>query len=83
MNSSDLVRIRTFLTGVLAEHDDHAGFDDAESLVQSGRLDSLAVVKLVSFLEADFGVDFTRIEFDPQRFDSMREIAALIEDARA
>jgi acyl carrier protein len=83
MASGDRTKIRAFLGGLLAEHDDHADFADSESLVATGRLDSLAVVKLVTFLESGFGVDFTRIEFDPQRFDSVVEIEALIDESRA
>ena len=76
------MKIREFLGGLLREHDDHAEFDDAEALIETGRLDSLAVVKLVEFLESTFGVDFDRVEFDPQRLGSVDEIAALIEESR-
>ena len=82
MDENDRVRIRAFVRELLGEHDDHAAFGDAESLVKSGRLDSLAVVKLVTFLESDFTVDFTRVEFDPERFDTVAEIAAVIEESR-
>jgi hypothetical protein len=41
------------------------------------------VVKLVTFLESDFAVDFGEIEFDPQRLDSVNGIAAVIEEYRA
>ncbi len=67
---------------LLRDHDDVAPFGDSESLIKAGRLDSLSVVKLVTFLESDFGVDFTRVEFDPERFDSVSDIAAILEDAR-
>lgn len=78
----DRVKIREFLAELLREHDDHAPFDDAESLIGSGRLDSLAVVNLVGFLETVFDVDFDKVEFDPQRLDSVDEIAAVIEESR-
>jgi acyl carrier protein len=76
------MRVRGFLAGLLRELDDHALFADAESLIESGRLDSLAVVNLVVFLESDFGVDFDQVEFDPQRLDSVDEILAVIEESR-
>lgn len=82
MDSSDRLKIRAFIETLLAEHDDRAPFGDGESLIQVGRLDSLAVVTLVSFLETGFDVDFARIEFDPQRFDSVDEIAAMVEESR-
>ncbi len=82
MDESDRVRIRAFVGELLGEHDDRAAFGDSESLIKSGRLDSLAVVKLVTFLESDFTVDFGKVEFDPERFDTVGEIAAVIEESR-
>jgi len=82
MDEDDRVKIRAFVAELLREHDDHAAFGDTESLIKTGRLDSLAVVKLVTFLEADFTVDFARVEFDPERFDSVVEIAAVVEESR-
>jgi acyl carrier protein len=83
MDPSDLTKVRTFLAEMLRENDDHAPFADAESLVNSGRLDSLAVVKLVGFLETAFDVDFAEVAFDPQRFDTVDELAAMVEESRA
>jgi acyl carrier protein len=67
---------------LLGEQDDRASFADGESLIKSGRLDSLAVTKMVMFLETGFDVDFARVEFDPERFDSVTEIAAVIAESR-
>lgn len=82
MDLDDRARIRAFVAQLLAEHDDRAPFGDGESLIQAGRLDSLAVVTLVAFLESDFAVDFTRIEFDPQRFDTVDEIVGMVAESR-
>lgn len=73
--------IRDFIRKLLLERDDPEAFGDEESLVKSGRLDSLSVVKLVSFLETDFGVDFTRVEFEPERFDSVAEIEGIVSES--
>ncbi len=81
MAQNDLTAIRAFIAELLFEHDDHAAFDDTESLIKTGRLDSLAVVKLVTFLESDFAVDFVKVEFDPDRFDSVTGIAEVIEES--
>ena len=82
MDLQDRTRIRIFIEELLGEQDDRASFADDESLIKSGRLDSLAVTKMVMFLETGFDVDFARIEFDPERFDSVAEIAAVIEESR-
>lgn len=76
-------KIRDCVEQMLAEHGDHERFDDTESLIESARLDSLAVVKLVSFLETGFGVDFAKIEFDPTRFDSVDEMVAMVEESQS
>jgi acyl carrier protein len=82
MDVADRAKIRTFIGELLAEHDDDDPFGDTESLIKAGRLDSLAVAKVVVFLETTFGVDFARVEFDPERFDTLAEIAAVIEESR-
>ena len=82
MDQNDRLKIRAFIQTLLDEHDDHAAFGDSESLIKAGRLDSLAVVQLVTFLETDFDVDFARVEFDPERLDTVAEIAEVIEDSR-
>ena len=76
------MKVREYLGALLREHDDHAAFDDAEALIETGRLDSLAIVKLVEFLESTFDVDFDKVEFDPQRLGSVDEIASLIEESQ-
>ena len=82
MDVNDRVAIRTFIEQLLGEQDDRAPFEDGDSLIKSGRLDSLAVTKIVMFLESTFGVDFARIEFDPERLDTIAEIAVVIEESR-
>ncbi|MCB1725690.1 MAG: hypothetical protein KDJ39_18555 [Gammaproteobacteria bacterium] len=82
MANDDKQRIRDYIGELLSELDDRRPFDDAESLIKTGRLDSLVVVKLVVFLETEFDVDFTRVEFDPERFDSVDAIALVIGESR-
>ena len=82
MDTGDRLRIRPFIEEMLREHDDRAAFADDESLFKTGRLDSLSMIKLVTFLESEFEVDFGRIEFDPERLDSVAEIAAIVEESR-
>ena len=82
MDSSDRVKIRAFVERQLRDRDDLAAFADGESLIKAGRLDSFAVVNLVMFLETSFNVDFAKIEFDPERFDTVEEIAAMVDESR-
>ncbi len=82
MDNSDKKRVQSYIQELLYELDDHNPFSDSESLIKTGRLDSLVVVKLVLFLESEFQVDFTRVEFDPDRFDCVNEILAVIDESR-
>ena len=82
MDPGDRLKTRAFVEELLGERDDRAPFGDAESLIKSGRLDSLAVVNLVTFLESAFAVDFARVEFDPERLDTVAEIVGVIEESR-
>lgn len=72
--------VREFIQKSLVSKDDRAPLDDAESLFLSGRLDSLAVTRLVVFLEQTFGVDFGANPFD---LDSLDSVALICEYAAA
>lgn len=82
MNADDRTEVRGFIAQLLIKQDDHADFGDEDSLIRSGRLDSLAVTQIVMFLESGYQVDFARIEFDPERLDSVSAILAVIEESR-
>lgn len=72
--------VRAFVQGMLKERNDEAAVGDDASLFLSGRLDSLAAVNLVMFLEQEFGVDFVEIGLDLERVDSVSAIVELIHD---
>ena len=52
------------------------GGDD--SLLSSGILDSLAIVKLLSFVEDEFDVEIADADFDPENFETLNTITKLI-----
>lgn len=83
MDSNALAKLRAFVTELLANKNDMQGFGDSDSLLDSGRLDSLATTEIVAFLEQEFGADFYTIDFDPNRFDSIDKIAAMIGEIKA
>jgi len=53
-----------------------------ESLLVAGVLDSLAVVKLVAYVENEFDVEIPDSDFDPDNFESVATITQLIERIR-
>ena len=54
------------------------GIGDDDHLVQSGLVDSLALLEIVAFLEHEFGLNFRDGGIDPERFASINRILDLI-----
>jgi acyl carrier protein len=80
MNAKD--QVREYVTKVLREHkDDNGPVDDNESLVLSGRLSSLDVVDVLTFLEGQFGFAMDPNDFDQAKFDSVNSIAEMLEQS--
>jgi acyl carrier protein len=53
-----------------------------ESLLDAGVLDSLAIVKLLAYVEDEFDVEIPDSDFDPDNFESVATITQLIERIR-
>jgi acyl carrier protein len=73
--------IRQFIERLLAQKGDQRPFSDSDSLVFSGRLQSVDVVEVVVFLEEQWAIDFAQIGFDQTQFDSVEAIHGLIQIA--
>jgi len=83
MSIADRTAAREFVVELLALREDHSPVADSESLFVAGRLDSMAAVELVSFLEERFGVDFADVEFDIELLDSIDSILSFAEASRS
>jgi len=75
--------VRRIVANALAESGDRQPFADADSLVISGRLESLDVVDILTALETSFGFEIDADEFDPIHFDSVDSIVELLGKAAA
>lgn len=73
-------QVRKFIAALLARKGDTAAFDDEESLVSRGRLDSVDVMEIVLFLEDRFDLDFGDRGFNLDDFDSITHILAMLKD---
>ena len=75
-------QVREYVTKVLREHkDDNGPVDDGESLVLSGRLSSLDVVDVLTYLESQFGFAMDPNDFDQSKFDSVNSIVDMLEQS--
>jgi acyl carrier protein len=73
--------IHEFVQGILTNIGDDGPLADNESLLNSGRLQSIDAVEIVVFLEENFGVDFDQIGFFEEQIDSIDAIYALTQTA--
>jgi len=71
--------IRAFVEELLRRKGDTAPFADSDSLILTGRLESIDAVDIVMFLENRFAVDFADLGFDQTEIDSVDLIAALVD----
>ena len=77
-----LVNLREFVKNLLQRKGDRQPFSDHDSLLLSGRLESVDAVEIVVFLEENFGIDFAQIGFDQSLIDSVDAIASLLHTAK-
>lgn len=85
MNSADDIR-GILKSHILAEYLQGESPDNLTSdtpLRTSGILDSIATVKLVSFIESTFNIELEAHETGVQNFDRIEDIAALIARKKA
>lgn len=72
-------KLQAFLTKEAADR--NIDLDD-ESLVESGIIDSLGIMKLVQFIETEFGIVIEDAELTPDNFDTVDEIVKLLESKK-
>jgi acyl carrier protein len=77
MNTRDELRVQ--VEQLLARKGDRQPLGENDSLVLSGRLDSIDVLQIVVFLEGRYNIDFADQAFDQEDFDSINRILARIE----
>jgi acyl carrier protein len=73
--------IHEFVQTLLTNSGDNQPLSDQDSLLLSGRLQSIDAVEIVVFLEENFGIDFAQIGFDREQIDSIDLIYALTQTA--
>ena len=77
-------QVREYIAKILRENkDDTEAISDSDSLVMSGRLSSLDVVDVLTFLEGAFGFEMDPNDFDQAKFDSIDSIVAMVESAES
>ena len=75
--------IREFLIRDVFYDKDLTSLGPEESLLERGLLDSLSILKIVTFCEESFGITIPDTEVLPDHFDSIRAIGQMVEQRRA
>ena len=74
--------IRQFLVEDVFYDRDLSSLGPEDSLLAKGLLDSMAILKTVTFCEEQFGITIPDQEVLPDHFESVRAIARLVERVR-
>ena len=75
--------VRQFILENFLPGEDPKNLKDDTELKESGILDSLSTLKLVTFLEEQFKIELEAHETDIDNFDRIEDIAALVERKQA
>ena len=75
-------KVRAFVTSNFYVADP-AQLQDAESLLDSGIIDSTGVLEVIGFIEDNFGVTVEDHEMLPENLDSIERIASFIQRKQA
>ena len=75
--------IRQFLVEDVFYDRDLSSLGPEDSLLAKGLLDSMAILKTVTFCEEQFGITIPDQEVLPDHFETVRAIAKLVERVRA
>ncbi|MEQ1831542.1 MAG: acyl carrier protein [Candidatus Eisenbacteria bacterium] len=81
--SSTESAIRTFLIEDVFYDKDLKDLGPDDSLLSKGLLDSLSILKTVTFCEEQFGITIPDEEVLPDHFESVRTIAKLVERVKS
>jgi acyl carrier protein len=73
----DLSAVRKFVNSELLYQDDQA-IDDNANLIESGVIDSMTLLRLVSFLEENYGIEIPDQEIVPDNFRSLSAIGTFL-----
>jgi len=79
MNPQDVkTTVKTFLLNEYLPGEDPAALTDDTALMTTGILDSIAVLKVVSFLENQFGITIEPHEAVVENLNTLTDIARLV-----
>jgi acyl carrier protein len=73
------LKIRSFILENILIGSDNSAFDDDDSFLEKGLIDSTGILELVSFLEDEFEIEVKDVELVPDNFDSLSKLSNYVE----
>ena len=70
--------LKRYIRDELAPELDLVDLDEAQSLIETGILDSMGIVKLVDFIETEYQIKVEDQDLVPDNFEMIGSIAELI-----
>jgi acyl carrier protein len=77
----DLSSIKNFIRTELI-YDDEKDFDENTNLIERGIIDSMSLVRLISFLEENYEIQVQDEDIVPENFSSLNKISTFLSDHR-
>lgn len=74
--------LRKFITEELVPDYNSSDLDKNQSLLESGIIDSLGIMKLVAFIEENFQLKVSDEELIPENFETLSALTSLISQKR-
>jgi len=84
MNEQDIkASIKSFILNEYLPGEDPAALTDTTPLMTTGILDSIAVLKVVNFLESEFGITIEPHEAVLENLNTLSDMAQLVSSKKA
>lgn len=72
-------QLKDYIARNLLFSDNGFKYDDDDSFLEEGIVDSIGVLELVAFVDESFGVEVEDHEVTPDNFDSVNKLAAYVQ----
>ena len=82
MSAETITKLNDYITSEIMRQPDRT-LSPTEPLISAGLIDSFSLVDLALFIEEEFGVQIDDTELNQDTFDTLQELAALIESRQS
>jgi acyl carrier protein len=70
--------IKTFIENEILQNKNIDNVNESDNLIENGVIDSLSIMKIVTFLEKEFTIKIEDIDLLPENFETIGQICAFV-----